>query len=323
MAFGLEGRSRTYGAFDVAMLRDWMAGAGMDTREWVCYGVVDPDGADDDDKSVAFDESCGPLVNVTLHPSGKHARCRVASGVAGIGEGEWFPFVGGDEVLVVMAGGSEHNAVIVGRLNQSIDTFPTLVGGADTTKNSFAFKRVRCPYVMEVASTYMLDSVTTGAMLMLDKGGSWYMLDGAGSTMHVGPDWMGFQTKQGDNLMQLQIKSGAEKFYVHVGGGKAAFALSASDLSAIIVPQILNIGTAGNSPLFHATTIESIANLLVSLGALVPAPAMWTAAQVAAAIAAAAALPLSPVITSAINAGLAVPVAVSKPGIGCAGLVIG
>src|SRR5262245_23950415 len=105
----------------------------MDMRQWCSYGTVDPE--TDDEKSVEFTDDYGPLVNVTIQPSGLPVRCRVASFVAGAGEGEWYPYIAGDEVIVMFPGGSELNAVIVGRLSNGLDKPAASVGGADPTEN--------------------------------------------------------------------------------------------------------------------------------------------------------------------------------------------
>jgi len=339
-----ESRSRTYGAFDARDMREAFTFPGSDPREWICWGVVDADGEDPDDKNVTFDPDYGPLVNLTLHPGGKRVRARVASHVAGNGEGEWYPFIEKDEVLVALANGSERNAVIIGRLNQSIDAFPTLVGGADVTKNTVSFRRSVPPRIEEVGTSYFLTSVSTGASLLVDKGGNWYVTDGAGSVMHVGADWLGLMTKLGDNVMQLQIKSGEERFYVHVGGGAASLALSASGISALLVPDALNIGTSGNSPFWHATSTESVCAILDALGknlgtlisALGPAPLtgvvlgpIFTALGQTSLVAALPTVGPLALLGPAIQTALAVPAvpnvtpAAALPGVGCPGLVIG
>lgn len=122
---------------------------GQDTRSWVSFGLVHHQ---DPKQIVTFDEEYGcPLVCVTLQPSGSNVHCRVSSMVAGNGEGEWHPFVEGDEVLVVLPEGHESaGPVIIGRLNNSLDKFPMdSVAGQDPTTNVFAFRRRRTPFIEE------------------------------------------------------------------------------------------------------------------------------------------------------------------------------
>src|SRR5258708_21906914 len=108
---------------DQLSLNDGVAAPGADTRQWVSYGVVDDD--QEDQKSVTFDADHGPLVSVTLQPSGIPVVCRVAGWCAGNGEAEYFPFVSGDEVVVHVPEGDERaGCIITGRCNSQIDRFP-------------------------------------------------------------------------------------------------------------------------------------------------------------------------------------------------------
>lgn len=306
------------------MFADAVSRPGIDPREWISYGIVDPE--TDDDKSVEFDADYGPLVNVTLHPSGKQVRARVASNMAGNGEGEWFPFIAKDEVLVALAGGNERACVIVGRLNQGVDGFPERVAGVDTSKNAVAFRRCRTPYVWEVADSFYVTSAKNNASLLLDRGGNWYIKDGAGSVLYVGADWVGIQTKDPTDFV-LQYQMEKQLLNVSLAGGQTQVVLKADSTSTVTTAKELAIGTAGAMPFWHAISIESVANLLTALGGLTTPP--WTPAQVAAAITIASTSPLLTIVDAAIRAGLAVPAVPSpipgsaKPGIGCAGIAIG
>ena len=91
--------------FDHATAGQAFAGPGMDTRQWVSYGQVDQD--TQDSRCVVFDPDLGPLVNVTLQPSGIPVVCRVLAPFAGQGESEYFPFISGDEVVVAITQGDE------------------------------------------------------------------------------------------------------------------------------------------------------------------------------------------------------------------------
>jgi hypothetical protein len=318
----MTARERTYLEFDAGIMADAFSQPGIDPREWVSYGIVDPDGASDDEKSVEFDDEYGPLVNVTLHPSGKQVRARVASFMAGNGEGEWFPFIEKDEVLVALAGGSERNCIIIGRMNQGVDGFPERVGGVDTAKNAVAFRRCRTPFVWEFAEgPFLVTNAKNNASLFMDKGGNWYVKDGEGSTLYVGSDWMGFQTKDPTEFA-LQYQHADKLLNVNLGGGLTQVVLKSTDTSTVTTAQVLAVGTAGSMPFWHATSIESVAVLLTELGKVATTP--WTAAQVAAAIASAKVTPIDPVVLAPLMAALAAPaIPPTLPGLGCAGLVIG
>src|ERR1019366_2087115 len=139
----------TMSHYDAGLAREAVAGP-IDTRQWVSYGTVSPETPDA--KSTTFTKEYGPLVNVKLHPTGIPVVCRVAHEVAGNGEGEWFPFIEGDEVIVLIPEGDETaGCVIMGRLNQEIDFWPTIVAGQDPRLNNFAFRRMRTPYIFETA----------------------------------------------------------------------------------------------------------------------------------------------------------------------------
>ena len=94
---------------DALSVGEAFAKPGADTREWVSFGTVSTD-----DEPVVFSEEDGqPYVKVTLHPSLRPVLCRVGMEVAGDGEGEYTPFLSGDEVLVVMPGGREDGGATV------------------------------------------------------------------------------------------------------------------------------------------------------------------------------------------------------------------
>jgi len=344
-------RSKSFGDFDMQTLREAFSGPGMDPREWVSYAIVDADGESDEEKSVVFDEDMGPLVNVTLQPAGKQVRCRVASFVAGNGEADWYPFLEKDEVLVVMPEGSERNAIIIARLNQSIDKFPTMVGGADVTKNNVGFRRVRAPYIFEFAapSSYLIKQIPTEACFLIDKSGAIYLKDGNKTIFHMGPDWVGFVGNEG--AFQIQYVLEDDKFLIK--GKDAAVVVDLNGdgtASTFMVPGVLSIGTAGGWPFFHATTVEAICNLInqamvawatvlaatgvtpltgVSLAATMVDPSGIPPAflPLTGAIPAAAATPLPPAQLGLIQTGLQRPPSptdgiTGMPGLGAVGLLV-
>ena len=156
------------GALDIAALRDLMRGPGMDTRQWISYGIVDADNPEA--RSVRFNDDGGTplpegvLVAVTLMPSGISVTCRVSSQNAGSGEGEYSPFGPGDEVLVAIPEGNERaGCAIIGRFNNAHDVFPQQVAGQDITNNDTTVRRLKTPYVLETAASYMVRSALSGA----------------------------------------------------------------------------------------------------------------------------------------------------------------
>src|SRR5690606_24717279 len=124
---------------------------------------------------VVFDEEEGePLVRVLLEPTKVPVTCRVGSMCAGNGEGEWSPFVEGDEVMVLIPEGDERSGcVIICRLNNSIDRFPMdSVAGQDPTTNSFAFQRRRTPFIQEFAGPLFLRTALSEAFISIDSAGA-------------------------------------------------------------------------------------------------------------------------------------------------------
>jgi hypothetical protein len=158
---------------DSATMADLFSFPGADTRQWVSYGIVDDD-VQGGDHAVRFtDDSNNPLpqgvlVTVKLQPSGITVVCRVGMHAAGVGEGEYSPFSPGDEVVVAIPEGNERaGCVILCRLTNSYDVFPTTVAANDVTQNNISFKRTLTPFIHESGGTYTIRSASTGATLSL------------------------------------------------------------------------------------------------------------------------------------------------------------
>lgn len=326
---------------------------GIDPRQWISYGVVD-------DEAVTFDEELGPLLAVTLQPSGYQVTCRLAYGTAGNGEGEYHPFVPGDEVLVAIPEGDERaGCVVFGRLNNGIDKFPDKsVAGQDPTTNTFGFRRMRTPWVEEIAGPWLLRQATTGALVSLDTKGTLTLKDGQKAALQMTPDLFGYQS--GDAKFLLQLDLTGKRFTLQVDD--AVLTISGSKASpaksALAIPGTFAITTSGNPAAEHVATIEAIANVLAQLlgtisplitsglaplvtpaaGAPIgpaiatPIVAALTPAQLATAITAAASAPANPAVAAAIFGAFSgaqqKPPGVPgqgqlKPGIGCAGLLAG
>jgi len=301
------------------------SGPGQDTRQWCSYGTVDRETPGD--PSTTFTDAYGPLVRVTLHPSGTPVVCRVAHEVAGNGEGEWFPFLEGDEVMVLIPEGDETaGCCIVGRLNQEIDKWPTQVAGQDSTKNNFAFRRVRVPYVFETAAGYLVRSAATGAFLSISQAGEVTIGNADKAYLALRPDFLGMQNGPGDVLFQIDV--GQKQFVVEAAGTK--FVLDGS-LSSLYTSGTLQLGTSGQQASEHATSIESVVVLLeaffTALGVASPGP--LTGAGVAGAFTgvmntaiAAPPLPIGP-FAAALAGALAIPKSPGvTPGLAAPGLLI-
>ena len=307
---------------------------GADTRQWTSIGIVDADTPQQ--RSVTFTTEYGPLVNVTLQPSGVPVVCRVAHEVAGNGEGEWFPFLAGDEVVVIIPEGAEDaGCVIVGRLNQEIDAWPSTVAGQDATTNTFGFRRLRTPYVIETAASYVIRDATTGAFISI-KDGALTLGNSDNAFMALSASIIGFQNGTADVLMHIDVE--ASQVVVEAKGTK--FVVDGMT-SSFYTTGTLALGTSGNVAAEHATSIEAMANLVAGLlsvlgvaaaGGPVALAAFLAAfttpaaaqAQAAAILPLIAALPLSPAITAAIAAAMATPkVPGTIVGVGAPGLLIG
>jgi hypothetical protein len=300
---------------------------GIDPRQWFSFGTVDPDTPQA--RSVNFTTEYGPLVNVTLRPSGAPVVCRVLHEVAGNGEGDWFPFLAGDEVGVVIPEGDEKaGCTIIGRLNQEIDAWPMQVAGMDATQNNFAFRRVRVPYVFETASNYLVRDATTGAFFSMKDGTvTLSNLDNAFFTL--GPDLLGLQS--GDATALVQVDVAAQQVVVEANGTKMVFDAAES---MFYTTGTLQLGTAGNQAAEHATSIEAVCSLLQAFFAqiAITSPGMLVGASFAppavaallnTALPLAAALPIAP-IAAALTQALSVPKKAGvTAGVGAPGILIG
>jgi hypothetical protein len=301
---------RIVGGFDHATMADAFSHPGIDPRTHISFGLVHP--GDESSPAVEFDSEYGQVfVNVILQPSKLVVRCRVASQVAGSGEGEHFPFLENDEVIVLIPEGDERaGATIIGRMNNSFDTFPTDVAGQDPTKNNFAFRRLRTPYILETASSYMIRSAVTKAFWSIDQSGTLTFSDGNNNMMHVGPDFIGMAS--GDNKVLLQLDLHANQVVAEADGAKLVLDKTQSVLAT---QGALSVSTSGQAASGHVITTEAVAalldGLLTALGVL---PVVGTAILtgkvgfVNGAIAAAASGASSPApYQSAISDGLAAP----------------
>lgn len=316
----------------------------MDTRQWVSYGTVDrPD--ETESSQVEFTVEYGPLVNVTLQPSGISVRCRVGSDICGNGEGEYYPFIPGDEVLVVLPEGNEANAVIIKRLNQEIDQFPTVVAGNDVSTNTFGFKRFVAPFIFEFKASFMIFNPVHSAALIMEQGGNVTLRDGLLSFLHLGADFLGMQTQDGTLMLQMSLETNKIRLAHNGNPGKPSAIFDINGNSSVFATGgTLSLATAGNFAEFHGVTLESVLALIIannsaigaaltSLGApaAASAPAFLTpglsglpgSATVDAAMTVASTAAFNQAYIAAINALLSIPKLPGSPGIGCVGINLG
>lgn len=339
--------SRSYGRFPVNELFELLKGPGIDTRTWVSYATVDKDQSEElGGKAVKITKEYGPLVNVTLQPGAVPVTARVASGVAGNGEGEWFPFLEGDEVLVVLPSGSNANAVIIARLNQELDQFPSMVAGNEVEKNNFAFKRMRTPYVVETASSYLVRSAVTGSYFGIEQNGNLTFSDSTGGFFHLGADFIGLQSGDGEMLFQLNFTDRLIRMSLE---GTSLFEWSAN-ASQGVTPGTISLSSSGNPPFANAATTQAMVlfvtqvfnalgvalNLLgptpltgTGLGALFVDPAFKPVILSAIALSTPPLGVLTPDVLQAIDAALLGPKSAepltgpTTPGLGCPGIKLG
>lgn len=245
--------------YDAQTYRQGMSGPENDTRQWISLGTVVPDTPEA--RSVEFDKDLGPLVNVQLIPDGTVVVCRVGMSIAGDLEGDYSPFVGGDEVLVAIPEGSEAlGGVILARLANAIDRWPQAVAGQDATKNVFGFKRMRPPYIIETQNGILFRHAGTGAQLGIDLSGQVIFNDASGARMFFGADAQGMTSADGDTSFQLLSD---KQSIVMTAGGVTSLNIGAST-TQFLTPGTIAIGSSGLGATGHAVTLEQVVNLLVN-----------------------------------------------------------
>lgn len=238
--------------------------AGIDPRQWISIGLVTAGG--EGDEIVVFDEDEGqPLVRVLLEPTKIPVRARVSGMFAGNGEGEWNPFVEGDEVIVAIPEGNERaGCIIFGRLSNGIDKFPMeSVAGQDPTTNTFAFSRRRTPVVTENAGPFLYRSSINESLISMDTAGVFTVRTSDASVLQMSPDVIGFQgPSDEDNPPELMMQMNVTDRHFSLTIGEAVFNISASDATPepnniLSVPNNLTINAGGNASSEHVMTSEA------------------------------------------------------------------
>lgn len=232
---------------------------GMDPRQWVSYGTVEVRGPDNGNNDpVSYPPEYGPLVNVVLQPSGISCPCRVLMRFAGDQEGEYSPLQSGDEVLVLIPEGDERaGPCIIGRLSNEIDKWPANVCGQDATKNLFAFERRRTPMMIETAGGWLVRSAGTGAFISLTQDGHVVISGGEKGYMSINPDFIGFQSPDGNVLLQLDLQGDAV-----VLQAKHSKLTIDDAASSMLGTGTFSVGMNGMSPYEHATSTEALVNVV-------------------------------------------------------------
>lgn len=250
---------------DLASMADGMTRPGIDPRQWISLGTVDQDSPDAHSVRFVDDEgnplTTGPLVTVTLQPSGITCVCRVASFIAGVGEGTWSPIQEKDEVLVALPQGEEAaNPVIIGRLNQALDTWPQIVAGQDAGGNKFGFWRLRTPFVIESAESFLIRSAKTGSQIGLDPQGQVILNNGDKNNIFIGSDAISISSGDDNTFIQLNFSENR----ITTATGDARLELSASGESVVFIPGALNIGTSGARGKGNAVTVQQLVGFLAN-----------------------------------------------------------
>lgn len=258
---------------------------GIDPRQWISYGTVDA-GTPEQPPIIFKDEHgnpgpYGPLVMVTLQPSGISVPCRVANAVAGDGEAEWYPFVPGDEVLVAIPEGDERaGCAIIGRLNQELDKFPLIVAGQDVTKNTFGFRRMRTPFIVETAAAYLIRSALTGSQIGIDSEGKVIINDGDQGSLTIGPENIGISSGDGESFVTV-FPASKETF---LGAGSATFLLKDGADSKFISMSSISFATLGGSANGSAVTAEQVVAFVINVLAVLASAGSFTSGPLAAGV---------------------------------------
>ena len=272
------------GAVDIGEV---LARPGMDPRQWISYGLVEADAGDV--HSVMFDDddgtpiAMGPRVMVTLQPSNITVPCRVSNMVAGVGEGGWVPFGPKDEVLVAVPEGDERSGcVIIGRLNNELDTWPRVVAGMDATKNTFGFWRLRTPFVIETAASFLIRSALTTAQIGIDPDGQVILADG--DQNHLMFSTAGFSMANKAQDIMVQADYDGRTATLAAGTARLDLADGQKD-SQLFTAGMLKLIGGGAGATGHAVTIEQVLNVLMNYTCVLaqlgwfagtgPAPGVW------------------------------------------------
>lgn len=317
-------RSRARGIARPIDFATVLGGLSPPEKQWCSIAIVS---TDPEVPPVEFSREDGQVyVNVVLQPSMVPVRARLGGQIAGAGEGEYFPFLAGDEVMVLLPEGREDaGAVVVARLSNRLDAFPMdSVAGQDPTTNSFAFRRRRTPHLEEFAGPITFRNALTGALFSLDSRGGITLKDGENSTLQISADaatLQGPSDEQSSPRLLLQLNFTEERALLQVGDAQLLLNSSKTGgLSYLTVPGDLTVAFGNSQPAEHVMTLEAFLGILDALfnavGILAPASAAI------ASIVAVGGGALSPAMQTALATGLAIAGSTPKPPPGPSGVQI-
>lgn len=344
----MRGGVGSHEGFDPSLFKELASGPGVDTRQWVSYGIVAQESGDAHSVRFQNDDGTTPdeqvLVDVTLQPSGIDVVCRVAMGASGAGEGEHVPLGPGDEVIVLIPEGNERaGCVVVGRLPNKYDVLPTTVAGVDVTQNNVAFRRTKVPYILASASGILIAQETAMSQLALNAAGEVLLTDGEGNALGMNASVCSWELGDGSaGIQMVPTASGSAQtpagLMLFAGGTTLVVGDQETDFQTA---GTLAFATSGMGATGHAVTVEQVAVMLqgllqafaavlapvaspltgTSLAALFSTPAL-AAPIVAAAVPIAVALPVAP-LNASLLAALSTPgdPTGSIPGVGKPGLM--
>lgn len=245
---------------DLRSLGEAVSFPGIDPRVWVSLAIVDS--LDE----IEWDPDHGPLVPITLQPSGVQTFAVCGQSVSGNQEGEGCPFVENDMVLVVNPQGLERaDTVIVCRLSSHLAPPPSLCGGQDTTANKISWKRKASPHFEEYGDRWTVKSAVSDALIAFDATGQVTIRDGSKSVLQMSSSAFGYQNSDASCEFKVSTTDPA----IMLKASDAMFVLSSSSAaqttSVMTLPAALTISAGGNQPFEHAASTESVANVLFNV----------------------------------------------------------
>ncbi len=172
----------------------------------------------------------------------------------------------------------------------------------DVTQNKVSFRRLKTPYILETAGSYMVRQNPTGASFALDPMGNVTISDGIGQILGLSTAGILLQDPTGTANMMVDPK----KLQVSFQADTTSLLLDA-DASVFQTASTLDIQTSGVAAIGHAVRAEQIivfANaLMVALGGVMTA-AGGPAAYIGGAVTAGA----IPIVTTALGLVSALPI---------------
>jgi hypothetical protein len=148
------------------------------------------------------------------------------------------------------------------------------VAGQDATKNQFSFKRLRSPYILETASSYMIRSAGTGASLTFDLDGNIIMNCGAQHNLVLRSDFANFSLAQNAAKVQLD-PSNSGQVIITAGSENTVFVVDGA-ASSFLTAGTFQVGTSGAAGTGHAITLEQVVSLFMNFVCAMQASTGWS-----------------------------------------------